>query len=147
MAIPTTTPDDLPTLLDTHQVSAALGQDLFTTQRQLRTGVLPGFKLPAGRWRVKRSDIEAILAGQSTPAQRRRELLGDDAKTEAYIDRLVAEAPPLSEAQRDLIATVFRGALTRPTRGVECDNAGNRDRHHRQKAELRAEAVNRTDAH
>jgi hypothetical protein len=40
-----------------------------------------------------------------------------DAKTEAYIDRLVAIAPPLSEAQRDLIAAAFRGALTRPTRG------------------------------
>jgi hypothetical protein len=36
-----------------------------------------------------------------------------DARTTEYIDRLVDEAPPLSEAQRDVIATVFHGALTK----------------------------------
>jgi excisionase family DNA binding protein len=62
MATPTTT--DLPVLLDSHEIAAALHQSLDTTQRQLRDGLLPGIKLPGGRWRVKRSDLDALLSGK-----------------------------------------------------------------------------------
>lgn len=113
MVDPATTTDHLMT---SGEVAAALRQDLFTTQHQLRTGVIPGIKLPGGRWRVKRSDVLAILAGQSTPAQRRRELLGDDVVE--FLAELAANAGPLTTEQRDVIASAFRGAVTEPTREV-----------------------------
>ncbi len=56
--------DDLPAMLDSHEVAAALGQSLYRTQAQLRDGLLPGVKLPGGRWRCRREDIKAILAGE-----------------------------------------------------------------------------------
>jgi excisionase family DNA binding protein len=53
-------------VLDAHQVATVLGQSLYTTQRQFRDGVLPGIKLPGGRWRMKREDLQAILDGRGT---------------------------------------------------------------------------------
>jgi hypothetical protein len=35
-----------------------------------------------------------------------------DAKSEEWLARLLEQAPPLSERQKDLIASVFHGALT-----------------------------------
>ena len=106
MASPAT-PDDLPVLLDTNQVAAALNQDLYTTQRQLRDGLLPGIKLPSGRRRVRREDVEALLARPASTAQQRAELL--DADTIAWLEELAAEAPPLTSEQRDTIRAAFRG--------------------------------------
>jgi hypothetical protein len=37
-----------------------------------------------------------------------------DAKTEAYLTRLVEQAPPLSEHQQDVIAACFRDAFEKP---------------------------------
>jgi hypothetical protein len=34
-----------------------------------------------------------------------------DPKSEAWVQRLVEQAPPLSERQKDIIAACFRGAL------------------------------------
>jgi Helix-turn-helix domain len=61
-------PDDLPEVLDTHQVAAALHQSVYRTQAQLRDGLLPGIKRPGGRWRVRRDDIDAP-ATHPTPAE------------------------------------------------------------------------------
>jgi hypothetical protein len=39
-----------------------------------------------------------------------------DPQCEAWVQRLVEQAPPLSHRQQDLIASVFRGAITeKPT--------------------------------
>jgi hypothetical protein len=111
MAPTATSLHDLPQLLDTSEVAAALRKDLYTIQRNLREGLIPGIKLPGGRWRVRRDVIEAILAGQSgqpTPAQQRAELLGDDTIT--FLRELAEKAPPLTEAQRDTVRAAFRGA-------------------------------------
>jgi hypothetical protein len=102
---------DLPLVLDTTEVAAALRKDVYTVQRNLREGLIPGVKLPGGRWRVRRDVIEAILAGQSgqkTPAQQRRRLLGED--TIKFLHELAEAAPPLSDAQKDTIRAAFRGA-------------------------------------
>jgi hypothetical protein len=102
---------DLPLVLDTHEVAAALRKDVYTIQRNLREGLIPGVKLPGGRWRVRRDVIEAILAGQSsqkTPAAQRAELLGED--TIKFLRELAEAAPPLTEAQKDTIRAAFRGA-------------------------------------
>jgi excisionase family DNA binding protein len=56
-------PADLPTTLTSNEVAAVMRQSLFTTQRKLRTGEIPGVKLSGGRWRVRRDVVEAILAG------------------------------------------------------------------------------------
>jgi hypothetical protein len=37
-----------------------------------------------------------------------------DPKCEAAVERWVAQAPPLSEKQKDVIAAAFRGAIKRP---------------------------------
>jgi hypothetical protein len=93
-------------VLDTHEIAAALRQSLDRTQAQLRDGLLPGIKLPGGRWRMRREDLLAILAGQTpTPAQQRAELLGAD--TVAFLAEL-ANAGPLTEAQQDVIRQAFR---------------------------------------
>jgi hypothetical protein len=102
---------DLPSVLDTHEVAAALHKDVHAVQRDLREGLIPGVKLPGGRWRVRRDVIEAILAaesGQKTPAAQRAELLGQDTIT--YLRALAENAPPLTDAQKDTIRGVFRGA-------------------------------------
>jgi hypothetical protein len=40
-----------------------------------------------------------------------------DAKSEAWLDRLLEQAPPLSEKQKDTIAACFRGSFTAPGDG------------------------------
>jgi hypothetical protein len=66
--VPAAAPDlPLPQVLDTHEVAAALRKDIYTIQRNLREGVIPGIKLPGGRWRVRLDVVEAILAGEPTP--------------------------------------------------------------------------------
>jgi hypothetical protein len=41
-----------------------------------------------------------------------------DPKCEAWVQRLVEQAPPLSERQRDLIAATFAGAITADSRAT-----------------------------
>lgn len=55
----------------------------------------------AGRTRHHPEDRESIAEARSALAA---------AKIERYIQRVVAEAPPLSEAQRDQLAVLLRGA-------------------------------------
>lgn len=38
----------------------------------------------------------------------------EDARCEAWLDRLLADPPPLSQRQEDLIAAAFAGALEPP---------------------------------
>ena len=59
-------PAAIPELFDTHEVAALLRQSLYATQKKLRTGEIPGIKLPGGRWRMKREDLQAILDGRGT---------------------------------------------------------------------------------
>jgi hypothetical protein len=40
-----------------------------------------------------------------------------DAKSEAWVRRVVEQAPPLSQRQQDLIAAAFRGAIKPPGDG------------------------------
>jgi hypothetical protein len=41
-----------------------------------------------------------------------------DPKSEAAVKRWVAQAPPLSQKQQDIVAAAFRGALKRPKAGA-----------------------------
>ena len=103
-------PAAIPELFDTHEVAALLRQSLYATQKKLRTGEIPGIKLPGGRWRVRRDVIEAILAGQTgqpSPAAQRAALLGND--TIEALHALAAAAPALTDAQRDQIRAAFSG--------------------------------------
>jgi hypothetical protein len=42
-----------------------------------------------------------------------------DPKSQRAVERWVAQAPPLSQKQQDVIASAFRGALKRPKAGAE----------------------------
>jgi excisionase family DNA binding protein len=108
MAQPATIPDlsELPEWLRLHEAAGVLRVDHHLLRRWLRDGTLPGVKI-GSRWRMRREDIQAIMAGQKTPAQRRAELLGDDAIAE--IRKTNDDAPPLSGEQRDVIRAAFRG--------------------------------------
>lgn len=109
MVTPATT-DGLPTVMNSSEVARALKQSLHRTQFQLRTGTLPGIKLPGGRWRVRCDVVQAILAGQAdvSPAERRRAALGDDVVQ--WLQELAANAGPLTNEQRDIIKSAFRGS-------------------------------------
>jgi excisionase family DNA binding protein len=107
MAQPATIPDlsELPEWLRLHEAAAVLRVDHHLLRRWLRDGTMPGTKI-GSRWRVRREDIQAIMAGRKTPAQRRAELLGEAVVAE--IRRGNDGAPPLSEEQRDVIRGAFR---------------------------------------
>ena len=42
-----------------------------------------------------------------------------DAKSKADVERCAAHAPPLTEAQKNIIAAAFCGAINRPTGGAK----------------------------
>ena len=98
--------DELPRYLDAPEVAAALRLHVETLYRVIARGDLPAVKV-AGRWRIRRQDVEALMAG---PA------MSLDARTRATVERWVDDAPPLSEKQKDIIAAAFRGAITQPKR-------------------------------
>jgi len=55
-------------LLSPAEVGAALGVTDETIRRWAKTGKLPVVQMPSGRFRVRRSDVEAILAPTTEPA-------------------------------------------------------------------------------
>jgi hypothetical protein len=65
---------------------------------QLRTSKWPGKKL-AGRWAFAESDINFIIEMGSNKAP----------TIDDYVSKILAEAPPLSEEQRVLLAELLRG--------------------------------------
>jgi hypothetical protein len=67
-------------------------------------GEIPGVKL-GGRWYVTRENLDKLLAGGTAVTA------SLDPKSEATVERWVAQAPPLSEKQKDATAAAFRGAL------------------------------------
>jgi hypothetical protein len=55
---------------------------------------------------VHRSDLDDYLNRHRTPAQQRRELLGDEIIS--YLDEQAEHDPPLTEAQKDVVRGAFR---------------------------------------
>jgi excisionase family DNA binding protein len=53
--------------LETADIAALLKCDTKTVERMARSGRLKAFKL-GGRWRYRRQDIEAFMAGDGKPA-------------------------------------------------------------------------------
>jgi excisionase family DNA binding protein len=48
-------------LLEVIEVAEILRYNPYTVREKLRTGEIKGVKLPRGRWRVKRADLEAYI--------------------------------------------------------------------------------------
>ncbi|WP_082939354.1 helix-turn-helix domain-containing protein [Mycobacterium sp. 852002-30065_SCH5024008] len=90
--------------LSAREVQEALGLDCIeTVWRLIRRGELPAAKV--GRiWRVRREAVEAYLAGKSPHA----------AVLDDYVERLVEQAPSLSDEQRAKLAELLRPARQRP---------------------------------
>ena len=98
----------LPQMMPTRQVAAAWYTRPQTVERRCRRGQVPGAVKVAGKWLVPRTTtVVAALGGETTLAEKRRELLGDDSIE--HIRTLVAAAPPLTEQQRDAIRAAFAG--------------------------------------
>lgn len=53
--------------LDSTDVAEVLKCDTKTVERMARSGRLKAFKL-GGRWRYRREDVEAFMAGNGSPA-------------------------------------------------------------------------------
>ncbi|CAM3377830.1 helix-turn-helix domain-containing protein [Mycobacterium colombiense] len=51
--------------IDSREAAEMLGQTSYTTREWLKAGQLRGVKMPGGRWRIKRSDVEALLDGEA----------------------------------------------------------------------------------
>lgn len=87
-------------VLNPRQVQRLLRLDCVdSVYRMIARGELKATKV-LGRWRIRRSDAEALL-----PAPAVRDL---DDETLDFIHELVRTAPALSEAQRDTIRAAFR---------------------------------------
>lgn len=71
---------------------------------------LPHVRVSARRIRFRRSDIDAYLDRQRTSARRERPKL--DADTIAFLAELAAAASALTEEQKDVIRSAFRGGKT-----------------------------------
>lgn len=50
--------------IDSREAAAMLGQSPYQTREWLKTKKLRGVKMPGGRWRIKRADVEALLNGE-----------------------------------------------------------------------------------
>ncbi|OBJ86501.1 helix-turn-helix domain-containing protein [Mycobacterium asiaticum] len=105
--------DDLPEYLRVSEVAAATRQGRNTVRRKLRSGEIPGTKLPGGsEWRIRREVVQRILAAggnDQSPAEQRAELLGD--ATVQHLRELAARAPELTAEQRDLIRAAFKAGV------------------------------------
>jgi excisionase family DNA binding protein len=78
--------------LDVYEVAEILDCCLATVRREATRGRLRGVKV-GSRWRFQPDDVAAYLAGE-TPASTAERTAWD-----AYIRRVVAEAPPLRPEQ------------------------------------------------
>lgn len=56
------------TLLSIPEASERLGVSPATGRRWVKDGKLPAIKLPGGRAKVRRADVDAILAGEQPAA-------------------------------------------------------------------------------
>ena len=54
-------------MLTTDQAARLLGVDRATVARWLRLGQLRGVRLPSGHWRIRREDVNRLLADQDSP--------------------------------------------------------------------------------
>ncbi len=55
--------DELPQILIVPEVAGLMRVHEMTVYRMLERGELPGVKI-AGRWRIRRADIDKLLAGE-----------------------------------------------------------------------------------
>jgi excisionase family DNA binding protein len=94
-------PIELPThALDVPELAALLGCCHATVRRERERGRLHGFKL-GNEWRFRPEDVQAYLDGQ-TPASTAERVARD-----AYIRKVVANAPPLSAEQVAALSALF----------------------------------------
>lgn len=101
------TDDYFPEVLTSAEVAATLRCGEWLVQKMCREGEFDGAFRVGRLWRIPRQAVLDHMKVGPSPAERRRELLGDD--TIEFLQQLAASAPPLSEAQRDLIRGIFAG--------------------------------------
>lgn len=58
--------------LTTEEASTVLHLDRATVSRLLSRGELPGYRV-AGRWRLRRADVQAVMLGKWSPPDGSRE--------------------------------------------------------------------------
>jgi excisionase family DNA binding protein len=96
--------------LTPRQVQDALGLECTdTVYRLIRRGELRAVKVGQGirgRYRVRPEDLEAYLAGQKAN--------DDDAAVDEWVERALAVAPKLTEAQRNKLAELLKPVRTTP---------------------------------
>jgi hypothetical protein len=95
-------------MISTGEYARLFGLHQKVVQLKCARGEIPAVKIAANRWRIPRDYVDSMLRCEQphTPAQRRAALLGDDVV--AAIKELVADAPPLTDAQKDAIRAAFR---------------------------------------
>ena len=94
----------LPQYLTLADAADLHGVTVRTLQRWLDTGLLTRYKLGPRLVRVDRAELESLVRPDG-PGDLRAERLAD------YIERVVAEAPPLTTEQRERIAALLTGAV------------------------------------
>lgn len=101
MATTTVTPNDqTPYLTLREAIRLGYGSDT-TLRRRINQGTLPAVKI-GSRLRVLRRDLDAL----TRPVQQTEHSCDDDLK---WIQKLVEQAPPLTDKQRAELAVVLGG--------------------------------------
>jgi hypothetical protein len=99
----------LPEMVELGDLVPVLHKTPLTLQRMARAGQIPGAVRVGRRWLVPTENVRAMLrAKEPTPADRRRELLGESAIE--FLAALAAAAPKLTPEQRDTIRSIFAGS-------------------------------------
>lgn len=88
--------DDLVSVAD---AARELGTDHTFLRRRIKDGRLPAVQLHGSRLiRIRRADLDAL----KTPI--------GETSTDAWVEKLLAQAPPLSDEQRNRLAELLRPA-------------------------------------
>ncbi|MGV0070710.1 helix-turn-helix domain-containing protein [Mycobacterium colombiense] len=93
--------------LTAREAQAALGLECVdTVYRLIRRGELRALRVGRHRYRIRPEDLDAYLAGQKAN--------DDDAAVDEWVERALAVAPKLTEAQRNKLAELLRPVRHRP---------------------------------
>ncbi|GAA4880606.1 MerR family DNA-binding transcriptional regulator [Pseudonocardia benzenivorans] len=87
-------------------VADRLGVTVQTVRRYAKIGRLTRYELPSGRPRFDPREVDALLAAPQTADEQAED------EIRRYARALVDQAPPLTPAQRDRLASLLRAPAT-----------------------------------
>jgi excisionase family DNA binding protein len=97
----------LPQSVSVHQLAKVLGVHNNTAYKLLTDGEIPSFRVGKRRLRVLVCDVQEFIAKRRDSAPTNAAASEPDA-VDAWVDRMLATAPPLTDEQRTRLAELLR---------------------------------------